>query len=151
MQPRREHGRGSGVSRFTIFITINNKKMNDFRSPLSPNRRYFLDKLVESRKEFSPGQPLELTDFIKINSQIQILNKEYIDILEDKIIRSLSDDFPAPSDPSNRFVFSFRYRIDVKHIAEQLAMNTNIPFPILHIASNQSKTAYETEIELFVY
>ena len=125
--------------------------MNDFRSPLSPERREFLNKLVESRKEFSPGTPVELADFLKIDTQIRVLIKEYIDVLEDKIIRSLSDDFPAPSGAANKFVFSFRGRVDALHIAEQLAMNTNIPFPILHIVSNQSKTAYGTEIELFTY
>jgi len=125
--------------------------MNDFRSPLSPDRREFLNKLIESRKEFSPSKSVELTDFLKIDSQIRLLIKEYIDMLEDKIIRSLSDDFPAPPGPTNKFVFSFRCRVDVLHIAEQLAMNTNIPFPILHIVSNQRQTAYGTEIELFTY
>lgn len=125
--------------------------MNNLLSPLSPERREFLNKLIESRKEISSATPVELTDFLKIDGQLRQVVKVYIDILEDKIIRSLCDGFPSPPDPKNKFVFSFRGRIDARYIAEQLAINPNIPFPILHIASNQMGTDYGTEIELFTY
>lgn len=106
--------------------------MINFRSTLSPERREFLTQLVESRKKISPGTPVELTDFLKIDEKIRQAINEYIDVLEDKIARSLYDDFPAPSDPAGKFLFGFRDRIDTRQIAEELASERE--YPVSYIA-----------------